>query len=185
MLSWNLSKVSLLKIKSSNLLCLQFKSSKPAKMSAFVICKWLMDELDTSCERDCLAYLVICEWARHELWMRWAWTLRDKNLSSGPSKNFYKKSVRNWGQAGTELFMTKASDWLALASGANPTKRSKFIHYFYKLDRFIIVHKYFHYTKIVLFPKIVSTSSPKSLYRSGYRQGILTDRDGSIQLTSL
>jgi hypothetical protein len=47
-----------------------------------------------------LLFLVICERARHKLWMWWAWTLRDKNLSSCLSKNSFKQFVHKWGQAG-------------------------------------------------------------------------------------
>jgi len=48
-------------------------------------------------------FLVICEWARHELWLRRAWTLWDNHLSSRPAKNSYKKFVHKQGQAGNEL----------------------------------------------------------------------------------
>ncbi len=39
-----------------------------------------------------LVFLVICEWARHNLRIKWAWTLWDNNLSSRSFKNSSKKS---------------------------------------------------------------------------------------------
>jgi hypothetical protein len=37
-----------------------------------------------------LIFLVICEWARHKMWMRQEWTLRDNYLTSCPTKNSSK-----------------------------------------------------------------------------------------------
>jgi len=63
------------------------------------------NELGVSCEwvKYDLFGILICEWARHELWIRWEWSLWDNNFSLCPAKNSSNKCVQKWGQAGNEL----------------------------------------------------------------------------------
>jgi len=63
-----------------------------------ISCEWLMNELGTSCEwlMDELGMSfewLINELAKHELRMRWAWTLSDNTLSSCLTKYSSKSSV--------------------------------------------------------------------------------------------
>jgi hypothetical protein len=65
-----------------------------------------MNELDTSCERDIyelFLFLVVCEQARDEMWISWAWTLWDKNISLSSVKNSAKKFIHKKGKDGNEL----------------------------------------------------------------------------------
>jgi len=64
--------------------------------------EWVGQELEWALY-DLEVFSVICEWARHELWMRWSWILRDNDLSSCLIKNSSKKFIWKWEQAGNEL----------------------------------------------------------------------------------
>jgi hypothetical protein len=65
-----------------------------------VVCEQIMNELGMNFFG---ILIVICDPPRHELWVRWAWTFWDNDLSLRPTKNSYKKFVRKWRQAGNKL----------------------------------------------------------------------------------
>jgi hypothetical protein len=68
-----------------------------------VVCEQIMNELGMNF--FCIL-IVISDPPRHELWVRWAWTLWDNYLSLHPTKNSYEKFVRKWRQAGNKLYIT-------------------------------------------------------------------------------